>query len=355
MIGYLRKNGIKNPIRTKRLICEAIDLNRLNLNGLTVLTEAASNNFVFTPIIAALAGAKRVYAITKTSKHGTTEDIAEFTYKYADFCGAKDRIEVLYERDPQKISQVDIVTNLGFVRPIDKTLVKMLKETAVITLMCESWECREGDIDLAFCRERNIPVMGVREDYPGKEIFEFCGILCLKMLFEVQIEVYKSKIAVASGDKFGKVIEAHLRNAGAEVCTFGDLRQNACREFLKDADALVVADYTSRRAWIGPDGQLSAEELSSISGGISVVQFCGAVDTTGLDRCGIVYFPSSKTGFRRMTRTLADLGPKPVVDLHCAGLKVGEAMARARLEGLSLDDFARKVFKESPAMALEES
>ena len=31
------------------------------------------------------------------------------------------------------------------------------------------------------------------------------------------------------------------------------------------------------------------------------------------------------------------VGPKPVIDLHCAGLKVGEATVRVRLNGGSID------------------
>ena len=43
----------------------------LNLQGKTVLTEAASGAYVVTPLLAAIAGAK-VYAFTRTTKYGTT-------------------------------------------------------------------------------------------------------------------------------------------------------------------------------------------------------------------------------------------------------------------------------------------
>jgi hypothetical protein len=50
-----------------------------------------------------------------------------------------------------------------------------------------------------------------------------------------------------------------------------------------------------------------------------------------------------------MGKTLADLGPKPVIDLHAAGLRVGEVMARARLAGKNLDDTISMALTMSPA------
>lgn len=75
MLSYLKSQGLKSPYRVKRLICEANDSLRLNLEGLIVLTEAASRNYVVTPIIAAMAGAKTVYAITADSQYGKAKDV----------------------------------------------------------------------------------------------------------------------------------------------------------------------------------------------------------------------------------------------------------------------------------------
>jgi hypothetical protein len=43
-----------------------------------------------------------------------------------------------------------------------------------------------------------------------------------------------------------------------------------------------------------------------------------------------------------MTVTTDYLGPKPVIDLHAAGLKAGEVVARSRLAGLSCDEAVRR-------------
>lgn len=48
---------------------------KLDLNGLIVFTEAACGEFIYTPIIAAMAGAKKVYAITKDSKYASKDEV----------------------------------------------------------------------------------------------------------------------------------------------------------------------------------------------------------------------------------------------------------------------------------------
>lgn len=351
-VNYLKQHGLKNPYRIIRLIEDTIMFNNLDLAGLIVFTEAASKNYVITPILAAMAGAK-VYAITSDSSYGKAKDIQEFTYNLAEFCGVRDKIEVVFEKKKEIISQANIITNLGFVRPIDKNFVEMMNENAVITYMCEAWEHREGDVDIKACESKNIPVMATNEDYKGLEVFDFCGALCVKVLFGLEIEVYKSKIVIVSGDKFGKVIEKYLKAMGADAYLIENLKFEGNRKYLRDSDALVVADYLNNDVLVGTrDAQISAKELVALSRKISVVQFAGDVDVHELDKYNISYFPLRRIGKFRMGLTFADLGPKPVIDLHCAGLKVGEIMAKARLNGKNVKEAKMIALKYSPAQDL---
>jgi hypothetical protein len=206
----------------------------------------------------------------------------------------------------------------------------MMKPTAVLPLMCESWEFRPGDVDLAACQAKGIAVLGTNEDYPGLEVFSYSGVLCQKLLFEAHMEVHKSKIIVVSGDKFGQVIQHQLTASGASVCLIPTLKW---RDELSDADALVVADYTREDVIIGPNGDMTAEELASAAPGITVVQFAGIVDVRRLLECGLAVFPGIELKAHRMARTLAYLGPRPVIELHAMGLKVGELGIKGFKEG----------------------
>ncbi len=350
MTARLEEKGIRNPRRVRRLIHGAVDFLRLDLSGFIVLTEAASRYFVVTPVIAALGGARKVYAVTDDSVHGSKIDVAEVTRAFAEFCGVKNRIEVLFEKEEKVVRQADIVTNLGFVRPVDHRMVEMMHDRAVVSLMHDAWEVRPGDVALDHCRQKGIAVVATHEEYPGLRIFDLCGNLCMKMLFELDIEVCQSRACIVSGDKFGRFIERSLRAAGAVTARFATLADGGSRDFLRDADVLIAADYTSPETLIGKEGALDAETLAALSPGISVLQFCGIVDTEGLRKAGIPFFPQHPVGRFRMGMTLGELGPRPVVDLHCAGLKAGEIAAGMRRAGLTVEEMKEKMEK-TPGLA----
>lgn len=321
---------VGNPCRVKRLIEQAIAFHALDLRGLTVYTETGSRNCMTTPIIAAMAGASRVTAIVQDSEYGKAAVIADYTNQFAEFCGAEQRVEVVFTKTPEAIGTADIVTNLGFVRPIDRQFVGMMKRKAVVPLMYESWECRSEDVDLAACREREILVAGTNEDFLGLDLFTYAGPICMKMLFEVEVEVYRCTLAVFSRDKFGERIASALASAGAEVGLFSELTTQKAQDFLGRSDALILADYAGSEPVIGREGQITASDLSRLAPSLVVVLFAGVVHTPDLRAAGVPVYPDAVIKPHKMYRLFADLGPKPHVDLMAAGLKVGELLAHGR-------------------------
>jgi len=331
-LAILRAAGVANPARLVALIRATIDFLALDLSGLTVLTEAASGPYVVTPVIAALTGAARVIALTGGSRYATAEQVSAQTRALERLCDLPaEAVEIHNGRTPDLFAAADIVTNLGFVRPIDAAVVASLKPTAVVPLMCEAWEFRPGDVDAAACRARGIPVIGTNESYPGLDVFAYCGWLALKMLFDAQIGVHKSRLLVISTDQFGPVIANRLAQAGANVRQRATLR--AATADLTGADAVIIADYARQDMIIGPGGDVTTAELAAACPGATVVQFVGQVDAASLTAAGIHVYPGSELGPRRMALTLAGLGPRPVIELHAAGMKVGELAARSRLAG----------------------
>lgn len=350
-MNFLQEMGLINPRRMERLIEEAISAFCLDLSGLVVFTEAASRNFVVTPVIAAMAGAK-VYAVTADSRYGLAEDIKKFTYEFADLCGVADDITVLLDKTEKTIGASDIVTNLGFVRPIDLAFIRKMKDTAAVSYMFEAWEFREREVDTEACLSRGIPVMAVDEEF-WLPILNFSGYLCIKMLLSLEIEVQRSKIAIMSNDKFGRIILRCLKKAGARPVLVNDLKAQRDRELLRDVDALVIADYKNEEVILGGENaQISVEDLLRLSEGVSVIQFAGDVDTSELERYRVPYYPKGRAGKHKMCMTLADLGPRPVIELNAAGLKVGEVLTRARRAGLSCLDAERLALQNSPAQSL---
>jgi len=346
-LGGAHPSGVLSPGRVKRLVDEAITRLNLDLRGLSVLTEAGSRYFSVTPLIAAVAGASRVHAIARDSIHGSADDIKRLVTGLAQMWGGLESIEFAAAPTPVILANCDIVTNLGFVRPIDSRMVNCLKPTAVVSLMCEAWEVRPADVDLQACRARGISVVATNERDSAADVFAFSGPLAAQLLFEAHIEVYRSRIVVVGNDMFAPVIATWLSAAGAEVSTSRNVRMALDKGLVSAADALVIADYVSEVPLIDSRGEVAAAEIAAARPGLAVVQIAGALAGEEIRRAGLTLVPSSPAPSRRMSRTLAALGPRPVVDLHAAGLKVGELLARARLAGLTASEAETLVCNES--------
>jgi len=338
LIGTMNSVEI-NEARCRRLIDRAIAKFELDLSGLVILTEAATGYYVLTPLIAALACADCVYALTQDSRYGSAQMVYEQTIALADRWGVARRIEVLLSREDDRIASADIVTNLGFVRPLDASFLRRLKHTAVIPLMFEPWEYRPEDLDLAECRRLGIPVLGTNESHPDLRTLQYIGHLVLKLLFELDIEVFRARVVVVGGGEFGDAVFSSLCATGAAVSMIRpeqgeSLNQQHIRDLLTDCDAIAVVEHRHRKRLIGSGGQITARELRSINPGVVLVHVAGDVDYADLEAAEIPVRPSRFAPVGYMSVTTDYLGPRPLVDLHTAGLKIGEELARARAQGL---------------------
>ncbi|WP_205927474.1 hypothetical protein [Rhizobium sp. P32RR-XVIII] len=309
--------------RLHRLMHRAIESTGLDLSGLTVLTEAASGAYAATAMIAALAGAKRVYAFVRPSKYGTVAEIQSSTLRLASFIGVDDRITVLEELRDDVIKDADIVTNSGHLRPISPDLVSKLADDAVIALMFEAWEFRPDDIDLDACVRRSIPIVGVNERHPSVDVFSFLGPLCVKHLHDCGLAVYRDRIALVCDNEFAGPMADGLSAAGAEVEVFkvvGDLVEG-------EWDAVVVALKPHR------EPRVSSAELNHIAtcvpSGAVVVQFWGEVDREAAKRAGLSIWPVSPPRPGHMAILLSDIGPEPIIRLQAGGLRAAELVRRA--------------------------
>ena len=323
-IELLRRAGIANPVRLVQLTAQTVEALRLDLSGMVVVTEAASGPYVVTPIIAAIAGAAEVRAITADSRYASAAEVVAQTEAFQTLCGARNTVKIYTKRSIDIFRGADIVTNLGFVRPLDAEAIAAMPLGSMIALMCEAWEFRPGDIDLDFCRSRGIRVVATNEDYPGLDVFNYSGYLCAKLLLDAQLELHKCEVLIVGGDKFGSVICDCLRRLGV----FAKLSSALCPSDLATVDAVVVADYSREGAIIGDAGDMTAAEVARARSSLTVIQFAGQVDVVGLEREGIFVHPGSALPAHRMAVTLAGLGPRPVAELHTAGFKVGELVIR---------------------------
>lgn len=326
--------------RLARQIHQSIKACELDLTGLTVMTETASGAFVMTPLIAAAAGAL-VLAFIRDSSYGRASEIAEYTVRWAADMGVERNITILTEAPADHANKVDIVTNLGFVRPISANLIQKLPPHAVIALMYEPWEFRTSDIDAPACAAAGIPIIGTRETDSRLHTFHHVGALVLKLLLEKGVAIHGSRIVLIGSEPFESITFEILTDLGANVTRAvlpkngGDL--NALYgAAIDEADALVLVEHKDCREIVGNHGGIRPDKLAKR--GVILIHVCGNIDYTALQATDLGKWPERQVPFGTMTVTTDYVGPRPVIDLHCAGLRVAESAVRMRLAGKSVPE-----------------
>ncbi len=310
--------ALKIETRVCRLFDEIVtDRLQLDLHGVNVITEAATGPFAVTAAIAAFAGA-RVTAIGADSPWGSFEQASAETVEIARACGVEASVTVV-RREQADFSSARIVTNLGFVRPIDTNLISRMSFGSVIPLMYDSRELRRDEIDLSLCAARGISIVGTNEDHPLVDVLRYSGHLVVKMLLEEGREILRSRICLLGENLFTPHVLRSLQSLGADVIRARDWRD--CVDCGQTLDALIYLDYWNRSGGIDA---VRAEAWLRKQAGTDLIQFVGGLDLEPFKSAAWITRPDNPVPSQRMWRTLADLGVRPVIELHAAGLKAAE-------------------------------
>lgn len=280
----------------------------LDLSGRTIVTEAGTGAFLLTPLLALRAGAKRVLAVVRTSRHGRAEEIARSLDGLARRLTDASRLRI-EGRAPGSWEEADIVTNLGHVRPLDRDAIAHLRRAECrIALMCEAWEARPGDVDPVACAEREIAVWAVDEHHPVVDCFHGVGSIALLLALESSVPLRGRRALVISNDPFGESLRTALTQAGASVVIASP--DEDLRAVLADAEVVVTGAYAHARPI----------RLDGAGRGRYLIQVAGEVEVDSLIREGWSIHPFRQLERHRMARTLADVGIDLVLRLHAAGL-----------------------------------
>ena len=352
--------------RKREFVRRAIKKFRLNLEGLTVFTEAATGNYKYTPIIAALAGAKHVFAFTANSKYGEKEEVKKQTLKEAEEIGVTNKLSVIFDKDASCLCKSDIITNSGFVRPITREMISFMKPTAVIPLMWETWEFRPEDLDLTACEEKGILVMGTDEHHPSLNLFRSIGFKICKLLFDAGFSVYQDNLLlVASGDYGDSIADFFINNGISFDRLVLDNRASQRQEsfirtheevirHLGKYEVLIVAEMYNNVDILSAQGLIPTGLLRRVNPLIQIIFVCGAVGSDDIAKEGLAMYPPDVTPFGHIRISAEYLGWKPTLELITAGLRVGEVMVRSRLLGMSTSETISVALRNSPAQAFEE-
>jgi len=311
----------RSPSRLAMLARRAVADLDLDLGGTTVLTEAATGPYAVTPVLAALAGAREVHAVTAATRHGSVDDVVTQTMDLATRVGVADRISVTTELNDELFSTADIVTNSGHLRPIDATRIGAMAPGAVLSLMFEAWEIDAGrdDVDLAAVADRGLAVAGTNERHPDIDVFGYLGSMAVLQLADAGVAAYRAQVTLVCDNPFRDSMERGLRGAGAELRTVETLERLTGPQ----PDAVVVACTPTGESVLSAD---ALWELGRAWPGTIVTQFWGDLDRGSAAEAGVEVWPACPPPPGHMGVLPSRVGPEPVVRLQAGGLKVAQVL-----------------------------
>ncbi len=333
----------------RHLIDEARATFSLDLEGLVVLTEAATGPYALTAAIAARAGASRVLCLSRSSRHGSAADAVCATRFAAQALGVEDRLQPI-GRDDARIAEADVVTNLGAVRPLDEALLGRLRPGAALALMWETWEHRPDELDLHACRRAGLPVLGTNERHPALRTLAYTGHLALKLLHDLGLEVLGTRVAIVGRGPIADETAALLLAAGGFVISLVPAELGGARAagVLAGADVLLLAENVERELLVGPGGRVEAMALAAANPSLAIAHLAGGADRDALVAAGLCCEPAAFASPPHLSVSTDFLGPRPLVTLHTAGLAVGAALARRTHAGSSAEAAEAQVLRTVP-------
>lgn len=314
--------------RVLRQIRRAIERLDLDLSGLTVLTEAATGFYRLTPVLSAAAGAERVIAVARDNAFGSAETAFAQVDDLARAAGLESALSLSSAPAIEHAHQAQLITNLGAVRPIDAAFIERLGAESSVSLMFGAVDARPADLDVDALRAAGVPICGVNEDQIG--LFRWTGQRIAWWLTELGIAVVDSRITIWGHGAPADKTAAWLERAGALVTHHQDVEPPADPS-LTGLDALILM---SRETRIAPDASLSPRQLARRSPGAAVLEYAGEVDRQACRDAAVIVYPLTPPRAGHVARTIGEIISDPVVELHAAGLRVGELMVRARADGL---------------------
>lgn len=333
------------------IIPKLIDKYDLNLNGKVVLTEAASFAYKYNPLIAIMAGAKKVIVYCKDSKYGKSQDILCELHSMADIV----KPGVLFIADKLEdsiINQADIVTNSGHLRPFKRSFFEAMHSKAVLALMWEPWEIRNGEIDFDAARSNGILIMGTNEhEYPCN-MKTYCVMLAIKLLTEHNPAYYLDKIVIVGDQELLAIaIYDGLLNIGLNVSLISPTASTCEIDLaLHNADYLLIAEHHNINTIVGQVISIDNLKHSKIK---KIGLIAGQVDMGLIETLQIDVYPKPSARHGYINYGMENIGIVPVIDLFSAGLKVGQAMSLARTYyGFDCKFAAKYALNHSPALDL---
>ncbi len=330
-------------MKEKNLILRNIKKFDLNLSDLTVFTNINSENRTLLPLAAIQAGAKKVYAhvnnIDFTENERISNKIIEFYRNFDNF----ERIRIV--NDFASVCESDIITDIPFNDPEFSEYVPDLNRNSVFIMIFSKWHCSYPNEYLT----KNFLFFKPNFHHPELEFERYFSISAIKLLFDLDLDIFKNRIIIAGGGLLAESTSKILRDLGSEVILvcpeeFMTSKLKAHKHYesfldgevldsIKSSDALLFLNDISCDELVGSKGEISFNELYELNPELRIAHVSGNIDINELKNSGLFYRPLDLiTSPNKMSLPVDYLNVKPLIKLSVAGLKTGEIAARAMIK-----------------------
>ena len=317
----------------------------LNLKDKIVLTEATTGDYRCTAIIAEQAGARKVYALAKNTNYGDIDDIKSNYIEYFE-TNKESNIKIIESLD-EIDDKIDIVTNSGFIRPINQRVLKYIDKSSVITLMYEPWEFRSSDMDMELMYKQGIKVYGTNEHDSRLMTMDYIGITTLYLLLDWKITHFSNqKILILGSEEFTEPIERVLTTNGYLTKSIDNYSNNFVDD---DYDIFIVAEHKNQKFIIGDKSAYI--EKSKLDKNKRVIHICGNVD---FDKVNFVHIPDNPAPFGFMSYRTDYVDSMALIDLQTASFKVAEGMLEANRLNLTKKEYKEFIENKYCGLSFEE-
>lgn len=320
-------NNLENT-RLIKLIRQSIKNYKLDLSGYSILLPVLSKEPMLIPLIASLAGAREIYAISKDLTL-----VKEIT-SYKNELNLESSFYFIEKETPQILKGLDIVIKGDIAPIIDDTVAASFKKQCIISLFPKNLDfAKANGINLEACAKNKIPVVSLDPGDPSLSLFKHISSLVIKKLNGCDIDIFKSKILLVGSGNLLENILVTLKSAGCQVfAVYTD--KSETREYVSkhigEADAIVLADYPSKQQTIiGNNGIIRIADLVDVNPEVKIINISGKVEVNPLLLGGISLIPETVSP-NSINVNIEELSLRSITEITSAVMKVAESLIKSR-------------------------
>lgn len=327
---------IKMDDKFIRYIKNSIKTFELDLNELSLFVPVLPIHTSIFPVMASLAGAKQVFAVTDDLE--TVNRTAMYQQRY-DW---KTEVNFISELNQQMLSQLDIIVKSDDTSYLDRKSINFLKKECVISYFPQNCDFSfVSGIDTESCAEKGIKIILLNPNCKEIGLFKHISHLILKRCYENGISLFKSKILLLGGGELTENILSLLKAAGANVfaasTTKPDDRDYALKH-IADSDAIILCEYPlTSEIILGNTGFLNITEVKEKNPELKIIHLSGKIEMNPLILSGLDYYPDTIIQ-NSLNLNIRETGLKLVCDTTAAILKAAESLIKNPDKSIQFND-----------------